>query len=66
MKINIKIECDTISEFGAHLHHLAIQVRRSARKQKLNPLKDEFEPEDADSMCDNNCYGTHSVEIKKG
>lgn len=64
MKIKIKIECETISEFHSHLTELAKQVKRSAKKQKLNPLKDEFSPEDSDSLCDDNCYGSHDVKIK--
>lgn len=63
MEITIKIECETINEFYAHLTELAKQVKRSAKKQKLNPLEDEFQAEDADSLCDNNCYGTHEVTI---
>ena len=63
MEITIKIECDTINEFHAHLTELARQVKRSAKKQKLNPLEDEFQAEDADSLSDDTCYGTHEVEI---
>lgn len=65
MEITVKINCETISDFHAHLTELAKQVKRSAKKQKLNPLKDEFEVEDSDSLCDDNCYGTHTVKIKK-
>lgn len=64
MKVNVKIECETISELHTHLIELAKQVKKSARKQKLNPLRDEFAPEDADSLCDDNCYGSHAVKIK--
>lgn len=63
MQITIQIDCDTIQEFHNHLTKLATQVKRSAKKQKLNLLKDEFQKEDADSLSDNNCYGTHSVII---
>jgi hypothetical protein len=65
MKIKINIECDTISEFHSHLIRLAEQVQKSAKKQKLNPLEDEFEREDSDSLCDDNCYGTCDVIIIK-
>lgn len=64
MNIKINIECDTINEFHAHLVELAKQVKRSAKKQKLNPLEDEFQPEDCESLCDDNCYGSHEVTLQ--
>lgn len=64
MKITIDIECETIAEFHAHLKELAKQVKKSAKKQRLDPTVDEFQPEDADSLCDDNCYGSHEVTIK--
>lgn len=64
MKIIIEIDCDTINEFHSHLLELARQVKKNAKKQKLNPLEDEFKCEDSDSLSDNNCYGTHKVTIK--
>jgi hypothetical protein len=65
MNIKIEIECNTINKFHSHLTRLASQVKKSAKKQKLNPLKDEFEREDSDSLCDDNSYGTCDVEIIK-
>lgn len=63
MEIVIRIKCDSIGEFGAHLTKLAQQVKRTARKQKLDSLRDEFSKEHEPNLCDNNCYGTHDVEI---
>lgn len=63
MKIKINIECDTIGELHHHLKKLNADVIRHADKRKLDPLKDEFSVEDAESLYDNNCYGTHVVEI---
>jgi hypothetical protein len=64
MQITIKIECDTINEFAAHLTELKKQVKARAKERNLNPLKDEFLPKDYIALSDNNCYGTHDVVIK--
>ena len=64
MEIRIQIECETIQQFWQHLDELQKQVKRSAKKQKLNPIEDEFQPEDSDSFDDDNCYGTHYVTIQ--
>jgi hypothetical protein len=63
MNIKIEIECKTINDFHSQLTVLANQVKKSAKKQKLNVLKDEFEREDSDSLCDDNSYGTCDVII---
>jgi hypothetical protein len=64
MNITITIECETVSELGAHLMHLRRQVIKEAKRLKLDPLRDEF-PEGAElNLSDDNCYGTHDVEIK--
>lgn len=65
MEIRVNIECDTISEFHAHLTELARQVKKTAKKQGLDPSKDEFTYEHEASLYDDNCYGTHSVSIEE-
>jgi hypothetical protein len=63
MEILITIECETISDFYSHLSELRRQIKKETRKRKLNPLHDEF-PADVD-LYDDNCYGTHDVEIRQ-
>jgi dsDNA-specific endonuclease/ATPase MutS2 len=63
MKIFIEIECESISEFYSHLTKIQRDINRKARKEKLNPLFDEFN--DGEGLDDNNCYGTHVVNIKQ-
>lgn len=68
MKVTITVECDTISELHSHLHQLQIQIRKVTRKQKLNPMTDAFDRykrDIEDALYDDNCYGTHTVEIKR-
>lgn len=62
MKITVKIECETISDFYSHLSELRRQIKKQARKLKLDPLRDEF-PKTVD-LYDDNCYGTHTVTVK--
>lgn len=62
MKIRIDIECETISEFYAHLSTLQLDIKKQTKKLKLNPLQDEF-PKTVE-LDDSNCYGDHTVKIK--
>jgi len=62
MKINIQIECETISEFYTHLTELQKQIKKKTRKQNLKPGADEFF--DSVGLDDDNCYGSHEVMIK--
>lgn len=62
MNITVTISCDTISDFYSHLSELRRQIKRQTKKLKLDPLKDEF-PATVD-LYDDNCYGTHTVEIE--
>lgn len=69
MKIRIDIDCETVTEFHAHLLELAKQVRSEAKRLKLDPRKEEF-PETDDlnptvELNDASCYGSHEVTIKK-
>jgi len=64
MNIKIEIECNTINDLHSQLTKLASQVKKSAKKQKLNLLTDEFEAEDSDSLSDDNCYGNCDVVIE--
>lgn len=61
MKVTIKIECDTIAEFYSHLTKLRIDIKKQARKMKLNPAEDVFPR--AVELDDDNCYGEHTVKI---
>lgn len=63
MKVEIVIECENIHEFHLHLEKLTEQIKERTVIQKLNPLIHEFKKDDADSLCDSNCYGYHDVEI---
>lgn len=61
MTINITIETETISEFYSHISVIGKEIKKAAKKQKLNPLRDEFTEQEWE---DDNCYGTHTVQIK--
>jgi len=65
MKITINIECDCIMEFKQHLKCLTEQIEDAQNKMRLDD-DDEFpaQKSSANLFSDNNCYGTHSVEIK--
>mgnify|MGYP001565856112 CR=1 FL=1 len=63
MKIRIDIECESISEFWVHLAVLKKQIKKEAKRLKLNALEDRF-PKKGVDLDDNNCYGTHTVKIK--
>lgn len=64
MEITIKIDCESISEFYAHLGMLRKQIKKTANKHKLGLISDEFEPHHAKELYDDNCYGSHKVKIK--
>jgi len=61
MKIKIEIECDTIGQIGQHLRKVGEDIRKEAKRQKLNLLEDEFEKRQA--FNDDNCYGEHTCRI---
>lgn len=61
MNIIINIECETVSDFYSHLSELRRQIKKEAKKLKLNPASDEF-PDNV-TLYDDNCYGTHIVTI---
>ena len=63
MKVKIQIECNTISELSVGIRKLSQQIKRSARKQKLNPDVNEFSIEDGASLSEINAYGTFNVYI---
>ena len=65
MKVKITIKCGTINELHLQLKELATQIKRSAKKQNLDPSESEFQNEDADSLCISNHRGTCEVKIKK-
>lgn len=62
MNIKIEIDCDTIDEFYGHLTKIRMDIKKQARKLKLDPLRDEF-PKTV-NLNDDNCYGEHYVKIK--
>jgi len=62
MEVTIKIDCENIHEFYAHLTELRRQIKKKTKKEFRAPLLDEFE--NAKGLSDNNCYGTHEVKIK--
>ncbi len=64
MEITIKIDCETINDFYAHLTVLRKQVKSECKKQKLDPLNDEFKV-GKNLFYDDNCYGTHYVKIQE-
>lgn len=64
MKITIKIEnCETISDFYSHLTELRLQIKKEAKKLKLDPLRDAFTKASEHNLNDANCYGEHYVSI---
>lgn len=63
MKIEIEIDCETVSEFYSHLTELRYQIKKESKRLKLKPLVDEFSEESNSYLSDNNCYGTHTVTI---
>jgi len=62
MIVNIEIECETIDEFGTHLHVILTTLNKKAKRAKLNFYQDEI-PISMD-LNDDNCYGSHTVTIK--
>jgi hypothetical protein len=62
MIIRVDIECETISDFYGHLSELRRQIKKETKRLKLNPLRDEF-PKGV-NLYDDNCYGSHEVQIK--
>lgn len=63
MYITIKIKADTIRDLYAHLSVLRSQIKKEAKRLKLNPMEDEFTRKTGDKLYDDNCYGTHIVTI---
>lgn len=61
MNITIEIECETVSDFYAHLSTLQKNIKKQAKKLKLDPIRDKF-PETVE-LDDSNCYGDHTVKI---
>lgn len=57
----IQIECETIGELYTHLTVLKKQIKKKAKKEKLNPAKEAFK--ENDSIIDDNCYGYHSLTV---
>lgn len=64
MKVIVRIECDNISELNAHLSELKRQIKKEAKRLHLHPINDCFLNVSNKNLFDDNCYGTHSVEIK--
>jgi hypothetical protein len=62
MKVTIEIECDTINDLYAHLGVLQKQIKAQAKKQKRNPIHDDFHPSVV--LEDDNCYGAHVMNIE--
>lgn len=62
MIIKIEIDCETISEAYQHMSVIGKEIKSKAKKEKLDPLKDEFKPCE---WYDDNCYGTHYVEVRE-
>lgn len=61
MKIVIEINCETIGELTTHLYEIIKQAKKECRKQKLDPLHDEFES--GLRIEDDNCYGDHLLRV---
>jgi hypothetical protein len=60
MKAKIEIECETIGELTSHLYEAIRQIKKEAKKRKLEH-SDEFEVSIV--LEDDNCYGSHDIEI---
>lgn len=69
MKIEITIDCDTISEFQSHLLKLFEQsiIYCHKNKDEIDPGIDEFPSVDFEEiekeLSDCNCYGSHDITI---
>lgn len=64
MRIYITIDnCESISDFYAHLAELKRQIKKESRRLKLDPIKDEFPSKVGVALEDANCYGEHYVKI---
>jgi len=63
MKVNIKINCDTIRELKLHLTVLQEQINKESKRLGLNKNEDGFSPESGEMLSDSNCYGEHRVNI---
>lgn len=57
MKVKIEIECETAGELTAHLEEIIRTVKVRSRQN----IEHDFEV--GTQFSDNNCYGTHDVEI---
>lgn len=64
MIVKLNINCGSISDLKRILHEFLIQVDKSAEKQYLDIVSDCFEPEDADSLCNEMFEGSIDVRIK--
>lgn len=62
MKIQIEVEAETISDFHTSLTVLRKNIRKEAKRLKLDPLRDEFPAEVI--LDDSNCYGSFEVSIE--
>lgn len=63
MNVKIEIQCDTARELLAHLHMLQVQIQDEVKRLNLNEATEELPLEAAEQLYDDNCYGTHQVEI---
>jgi hypothetical protein len=61
MKHIIEVDCETIDQLQAHLTVLKDQIRKRAKKEKLNMAKEAFPI--STFIIDDNCYGSHSMHV---
>lgn len=61
MKALIEIDCETIAELHAHLKEIQKQIKKQTKINNADPQKDDFPV--GTSIYDDNCYGTHALDI---
>lgn len=64
MKIKIEIDCETIGDFATHLGVIRDALLVNAAKLGVEPDSEEVSEALADSLDDDNCYGTHEITVE--
>jgi len=65
MKITIEIDCETIGDFATHLGVLRDALLINSSKMGVDPNDEEMPEALIDLLDDNNCYGSHTVQVEE-
>lgn len=61
MKVKIEINCETILDLHVALTEVKKQIRKQARINKADQIKDDFSA--GTYLTDKNCYGDFELEV---